>query len=81
MKYLEILQPEKTAGFPVDAIHSLASRLPQIGLSGYEEKDKLREEFIDLQVSACDLPPNTIKAADGSEKARGVGLFWQKWVS
>ena len=56
MKFLEILQPEKTAGFPVDAIHSLASQLPQIGLSGYEEKDKLRKEFIDLQVSAVTYP-------------------------
>ena len=53
-----------------------ASRFPQIGLSGYEEKDKLREEFIDLQVSAGDLPQIQLyKAAGGSEKAR-VGLFW-----
>lgn len=78
MKDLEILQPEKTAVFPVSTIISLAKRFPQIGLAELVELDKLREEFIDFQLSPADLPSlSTYKAADGTEKPRAA-VFWSE---
>ena len=76
MKDLSVLQPEKTATFPMDKIATLAKRFPQIGLSDSSSVDCLREEFQDLKLSPEDLPAVVkYKAADGVMRPK-TGLFW-----
>ena len=54
----------------------LANRFPQLGLADAESLDKLREEFIDFQLSSADVPSMSMyKAADCTRKPR-VGVFW-----
>ena len=78
MKDLGILQPNKTSEYPVSSVISLAKRFPQVGIDTPEMLDKLREEFLDFQLSPSHLPsPETYKAADGTENPR-AGLFWSQ---
>ena len=71
LKDLGILQPDKTASYPVSTIISLAKRFPQLGLDNAASLDELREEFLDFSLSPSDL------AADGTMKPK-AGSFWVK---
>ena len=76
LKDLGVLQPDKTASYPVSTIIGLAKRFPQLGLADSVSLDKLREEFLDFTLSPSDLPtPSEYLAADGTLKPR-TGLFW-----
>ncbi len=78
LKDFGVLQPDKTASYSVDTIVGLAKRFPQLELSSNESLDKLKEEFLDFQLSPGDLPPpSEYKAADLTLKPR-VGAFWSR---
>ena len=76
MKDLGILQPQKAPEYPVEKVLSLARRFPQLGLADDSSLDKLREEFVDFQLSPGDRPQvKMYKTGDKTEKPR-AGLFW-----
>ena len=78
LKDLAILQPEKTSDRDVSIVIKLAKRFPQLQLNTPAILDKLREEFLDFQLSPDDLPSiKTYDAADKFKKPR-AGAFWRK---
>lgn len=78
LKDLAILQPEKTSDHDVSIVIKLAKRFPQLQLNTPAILDKLREEFLDFQLSPDDLPTiKTYDAANKSKKPR-AGVFWSE---
>ena len=76
LKNLGVLEPEKTASYPVSTIIGLGKRFPHFGLSDSTSLDQLREKFLDLTMSPSDLPiPGEYHAADGTVKPK-TGFFW-----
>lgn len=51
MKNLGMLQPNNAAEYSVSTVISLVQRFPQLGINTAEMLDKLREEFLDFQLS------------------------------
>ena len=80
MKDLGLIQPNKTLEYAVSTVVSLANLFLQLGINTPDMPDKLREEFLDFQMSSDDLPTLSYKAADSREKPHALFFFffWKK---